>query len=249
MIVHAFSQFFISYRPILFLFFHQLALCCCQQECCCATTRADVARALPTQTSHTEERDDKSWARGDRVGGGHCRSLWRCGGRPCNDPWRRGWGGRLTRKAVTHRRTSLHAVVRRSQNQMAKYIVVNGAHHSGSRHIFRTTNLPSATPHPTPLNPFSWPLHAGIHCFGLEPSLCFQDKTTRHHVIDRAFLHLIRTGPTYVLPRPATVSYASPCSISSSSSIPRVFPAGIAFLARDYHMRCVTTFYETGMKT
>ncbi len=115
---------------ILPFFFRQLAFGD-WQECCCTATRADLTRTLPTQTSHKEERDDKSRARGDRGGRGHCRSFWCGGGRPRNNAWCRERRRRLTREAVTHRRTSLHAVARRPQNQMAKYIVVK-AHEAGT---------------------------------------------------------------------------------------------------------------------
>ena len=115
-------QFFFLTVPF-FFYFHQLAFCC-RQECCCAATRANLTRTLPTQTSHAEERNDKSGARGDRNGRRHCWSFWCCGGPPHN-PRRRRRRRHLTCEAVTHRRTSLHAVARRSQNQMAKYIVVN----------------------------------------------------------------------------------------------------------------------------
>lgn len=106
-----------------FFSFNQLAHCH-RQECCSAATRANLTRTLPTPKSHTKERDDKSRSRGDGGGRGHCRPIWWSGCPPHDHPWR--WRRRrhLTCKAVTDRRTSLHAVARRTQNQMAEYTVM-----------------------------------------------------------------------------------------------------------------------------
>ena len=175
--------------PFFFLFFRQLALCC-QQECCCPTTRANIARTLSTQKSHTEERDDKSRASSDGGGRGHFRFFWGCGGRPHYNPWRSRWRRCLTRKAVTHRRTSLHAVARGSQNQMAKYTVVKPT----SQALVALAQAPSATRSTQP--PFSGRRVAHTR-FRFRAALLCVVKTSHDIILPShdALLHLIRTGP------------------------------------------------------